>query len=191
MFRKTLLATAAVVGLAGAAQAQQPLFAPSVDSFCVRSDLLPVQQVACSSPRLRAGWQRNMQAGLELAAKLNPADQAELVSRIKARGVEHALYCRIAPDRPPQLPISKATEDCLAGWQDWTHAEMQRGLQILAQTQAGQAIRGFFQGLAQGLDEMARNQRAMTPQYVAPPVYMGPQSCMTQPNGSGWSTSCQ
>ena len=127
MFKKILLATIAVVSLAGAAHAQTT----SIDAVCARPDLTPPQQIMCSTPRLRANGQRNLIALLQLASKLNPADQAELVRRVQARGREHAIYCRVDPDRPAQLPISKATEDCLAGWQDWTYAETQRALALI------------------------------------------------------------
>ena len=103
----------------------------SIDAVCARPDLTPPQQIMCSTPRLRANGQRNLIALLQLASKLNPADQAELVRRVQARGREHAIYCRVDPDRPAQLPISKATEGCLAGWQDWTYAETQRALALI------------------------------------------------------------
>src|SRR6516164_3006186 len=118
LFKKILLATVAVVGLAGAAHAQTT----SIDAVCARPDL---------TPTLRANGQRNLTALLQLASKLTPADQAELVRRVQARGREHAIYCRVDPDRPAQLPISRATEDCLAGWQDWTYAETQRALALI------------------------------------------------------------
>jgi hypothetical protein len=139
MFKKILLATIAVVSLAGAAHAQTT----SIDAVCARPDLTPPQQIMCSTPRLRANGQRNLIALLQLASKLNPADQAELVRRVQARGREHAIYCRVDPDRPAQLPISKATEGCLAGWQDWTYAETQRALALINQLQAGQAVAGI------------------------------------------------
>jgi hypothetical protein len=135
MFKKIHLATIAVVGLAGAAHAQTTL----IDAVCAHPDLIPTQQIMCSTPRLRANGQRNLTALLQLASKLNPPDQAELVRRVQARGREHAISCRVDPDRPAQLPISKATEVCLAGWQDWTYAETQRGLAWINQQQAGQS----------------------------------------------------
>jgi hypothetical protein len=127
MFKKIHLATVAVVGLAGAAHAQTTL----IDTVCDRRDLIPTQQIMCSTQRLRANGQRNLTALLQLASKLNPADQAELVRRVQARGREHAIYCLVDPDQPAQLPISKPTEDCLADWQDWTYAETQRALALI------------------------------------------------------------
>ena len=45
MFKKILLATIAVVSLAGAAHAQTT----SIDAVCARPDLTPPQQIMCSS----------------------------------------------------------------------------------------------------------------------------------------------
>ena len=107
MFKKILLATIAVVSLAGAAHAQTT----SIDAVCARPDLTPPQQIMCSTPRLRANGQRNLIALLQLASKLNPADQAELVRSAYKRAVVSTQFtvgsipigrrsCRSA--RPPR-----------------------------------------------------------------------------------------
>lgn len=119
-----LVATTAVVGLASAAYAQQ---APSVDAMCAQPNLTPLQQVGCSSPRLRANAQRNLNALFPLARNLSQPEQVALLQTIARQSNERMAYCRLAIDRPPRLPLDKATEDCLAGWQDIAYAEYQRG----------------------------------------------------------------
>jgi hypothetical protein len=153
MSKKNLLATVVVVGLAGAAHAQQPLFSPTVDSFCAnpnQPNLTVTQQagwrIACASPRLKANAARNITAGLQFFAKLPAGDQIELIARLKARQEEHFAYCRVADH--PQLPPSPEMENCLAYWQDQTYAEIQRGEQLVTQAQSAQAIRGFLGGVS-------------------------------------------
>ena len=125
MFKRILIVTTAVVGLAGAAHAQQ---IPSMDTVCAQPNMIPAQQVVCSSPRLRANAQRNLNTVIPLARSLGQPELVALVQTIARRSNEQMTYCRLAIDRPPQLPISKATEDCLAGWQDVNYSEYQRGI---------------------------------------------------------------
>jgi hypothetical protein len=112
------------------------------------------------------------------------------VARLQARQADHAAYCRI--DNRPQLPPSAATENCLAYWADWTYAETQRGLQMVAQRQVGQAIGGILGVLGNAAGAYADHIARTTPQYVPVPMApIGPQSCQAQPNGAGWAMSCQ
>jgi hypothetical protein len=87
-----LLSSVVVVGLSGAAHAQQPLFSPTVDSLCANQNnpnLTAPQQagfrIICASPRLKANVARNVTAGLQFFAKLPAGDQAELAARLKTR----------------------------------------------------------------------------------------------------------
>jgi hypothetical protein len=111
------------MAFAGAAHAQT-----ASEAVCARANLTPYLQVACASPRLRALIDRNAGPMRELIRKLDRADQGELIAGLQARQAEHAAYCRIG--NQPQLPPSAATENCVAGWADWTYAETQRGLQF-------------------------------------------------------------
>jgi hypothetical protein len=91
MFKRILIATTAVVSLAGAAHAQQ---IPSVDTMCAQPIPQPTQQVVCSSPRLRANAQRNLNALIPLARSLS---QPEIVAGLQAvarRSNEHMTYTR-------------------------------------------------------------------------------------------------
>jgi hypothetical protein len=174
MSKKILLATVMVVGLAGATHAQQPLFSPTVDSFCAnpnQPNLTVTQQalfrIVCASPRLKANAARNITALLQFFAKLPSGDQAELTARLKARQEEHLAYCRVVDH--PQLPPSPEMENCLAYWQDQTYAEIQRGEQIVAQAQSAQAFRGFLngasafaKGMSQGGAQPVPTQRTIT-----------------------------
>ncbi len=116
--KTTVAAGAVALALAGAAQAQQPLFAPTVEGRCLTANGLPTQlqrtaaAIVCSSPRLKAGAERNWTVTLQLAHLLSRDEAIEVASRMQARRREHLLYCRIDPERPAQLPISKATEEC-------------------------------------------------------------------------------
>jgi hypothetical protein len=123
MLKKMLLATTVVGSLAGAAHAQQ-----SVDSLCAQPSHIPSQQVVCSSLRLKANAQRNLNALVPLARNLSRPEVIALFQTITRKSNEHMTYCRLAIDRLPQLPLGKATEDCLAAWQDISYAEYQRGI---------------------------------------------------------------
>ena len=81
----------------------------------------------------------------------------------------------------------------MAGWADWTYAEAQRGVGLLAQEQGRQAIAGFVQALGNAAGAYADQIARTTPQYLPGPTYSGPsfQSCQSSPNGGGWMTTCQ
>jgi hypothetical protein len=125
VLKKILLATAAIVGLVSAAQAQQ---IPSMDQTCARPDLTVSQKVACSSPRLKANAQRNITTLYPLVARLSPSETVALLQTLARQSNEHMTYCRVPVDRMPVLPLSQPTEDCLAGWQDVAYYEYQRGI---------------------------------------------------------------
>ena len=142
--RKALLATCAVIGLSGSAQAQD--VQALADAFCAHPDLTPPQRIVCASPRLKANAVRNLAAAIEVGRKLSPADQVELTRRINAAAQQHAAYCHAdAPN--PQLPPSTAMETCLGYWQDRTFADLQTLDQRIAQAGTNQAVGGFLQGL--------------------------------------------
>ena len=125
MLKQTLLAATVIGSLAGAAHAQQ---IPSIDTLCAQPNQNSTVQVLCSSPRLKANQQRNINALVPLARNLSQPEVIALFQTIARKSNEIMAYCRLAIDRPPQLPLSKATEDCLAGWQDFYYAEYQRGI---------------------------------------------------------------
>jgi hypothetical protein len=192
---KTMIASAALLALAGAAEAQQPLFAPTVDGLCASppATITVIQQqtwrLVCASPRLKAGGQRNMTAALAFLSKVPAGVRAELIARMTARQAEHIAYCRVADN--PQTPPSPAMEACLAYWQDFTMAEIQRGEALVAQAQTQQAISGFFANLGNALGNYADQVRRNQPVYQPAPGYLGPQYCMTQGGHGSWTTSCQ
>lgn len=167
-----LLSTVVVVGLAGAAHAQQPLFSPTVDSLCGNQNnpnlTVPQQaglRITCASPRLKANGARNVTAVLQFFAKLPAGDQAELAARLKARQEEHLAYCRVVDH--PQLPPSPEMENCLAYWQDQTYADIQRGEQLVAQARGAQASRGFLGRALNGASAFMKGY-SQTPQPVPP-----------------------
>jgi hypothetical protein len=202
MAKQILLAAAVVAGLAGVAHAQQPLFAPTMDSLCANTNnpnlTLTQQQSArlvCASPRLKANRQRNLTAGLAFFSKLPASTAVELAARLKARQAEHAAYCHVAENQ--QIPPSPVMETCLAYWQDQTYAEIQRGEQLVAQARSQAAVQGFLENLANGLGEMSertgRNATTMAqPQPQAPLQGALPNpmvNCSLWRNGNGMS--CQ
>src|SRR5262245_11829179 len=121
MLKKLLLAGAAVLSLAGAAQAQ------SIDP-CGKPDLSIGQRVICSSPRLKANLLRNREIGLPLLRQQikSPAEYIALMQNSARSLNKEMAYCRVPSDRMPALPLDNATEDCLAGWQDISYAKLQR-----------------------------------------------------------------
>jgi hypothetical protein len=162
MSKEILLSIVVVVALAGAAHAQ------TADSLCANQNnpnLTVVQQagarIECASPRLKANLARNITAALQFFAKLPAGDRAELAARLKMRSEEHLAYCKVVDH--PQLPPSPEMEICLAYWQDWTYAEIQRGEQLVAQAQGAQAFRGFLSGASDFMKGYSRGGRQPAP----------------------------
>jgi hypothetical protein len=187
MFKKLLVATVAVIGLAGAAQAQQPLFTPTVDGFCANLNVFGVttqqnMRLICSSPRLKVIEERNLTAALAFFSKIPANVAVEFAARHDARQAEQAAYCRVAEN--PQLPPSPAMETCLAYWQDRTYAEIQSGEQLVAQQQARRVVFGLIGGVLQGLQAYTSGYAAAA-RMQHPPMY-----CNTFGGDGFWTTSC-
>jgi hypothetical protein len=187
MFKKILLATVAVVGLAGAAHAQR------VDILCGQPEQpgLTVNQqqagrLACASPRLKANAERNMLALSQFLGKLSAADRVELLEWVKARGIEIAAYCQVSANSQ----LTPQMEDCLAYWQDWSYSEIQRSEHIVDHAQTWQAIGNILGALANGVAAYMQDRAAMQPAPMYQPATIAPQSCMALPNGRGWMMSC-
>jgi hypothetical protein len=189
MFKKFLLASAAVVGLAGAAQAQ----IPSVETSCARPDLPVSSKVICSSPRLKANAQRNLNTLIPLARNLSGPETIALLQNMAHKSNEHMTYCRVPLDRMPALPISQATENCLAGWQDIIYAELQRGMlpDHNPATASSAGLTGDQQALiskaqqkvyeAQAAAYNAREQAAVAARAYQPPVAVPPAPAALPP----------
>jgi hypothetical protein len=85
-------------------------------------------------------------------------------------------------------------ENCIAYWQDQTYAEVQRGEQLVVQARTQQAVSNFFNNLGQALGEYGDRQARQAEELSRlpqPPAYTGQTNCQAQPNGGGWSMSCQ
>jgi hypothetical protein len=156
VFKKILLATAAIAGLAHAAQAQ---LAPTVEGLCATIDSKPMTagqkaraQIVCASPRLRANYQRFINQAVQLDPLINRAEGAELIARIKARTEEAGAYCHA--DQPnPQLPPSPAMENCVGYWQERVLADMDTLIQRAQARQGQAAVADFMQRLGNGFQQ--------------------------------------
>jgi hypothetical protein len=175
---------------------------------------------ASQTAELRTVMAENFQLAGQIAARLDPAGlqqwKAQNLERQRASGIR----CGIAPDRAPQLPPSPATEACLSAnarsvnteWRGWLAANGSAPVRQSQYANFGNPVaagsnppaaapppqRPFValsycpSGVTWAFAEMKHCIiQPDPPLQLPPPAYLPPQSCITQPNGSGWMTSCQ